>query len=99
MLMEDHLINFSFNLKQLVFKQHVSLVFYSVMSHFVSILFSLDDIGLVLCAEGRLRPVQREPYDEIKIFVNEKYNPMKVIVPDVQQEKAFPEPMENDEQF
>ncbi|CAF2952038.1 unnamed protein product [Rotaria sp. Silwood2] len=44
----------------------------------------LFGVLLVLCGEGRLKVYQKEPYGEINIFINETYNPMKQIVPDIQ---------------
>jgi chromatin segregation and condensation protein Rec8/ScpA/Scc1 (kleisin family) len=51
---------------------------------------------LVLCGEGRLKVYQKEPYGEINIFINHTYDPMKQIVPDIQN-KSYTEAMESDD--
>jgi len=56
----------------------------------------LFGILLVLCAEGRLKVTQKEPYGEINIFINDAYDPLKQIVPDIQN-KSYSETMESDD--
>ncbi|CAF4361447.1 unnamed protein product, partial [Rotaria sordida] len=51
---------------------------------------------LVLCGEGRIKVYQKEPYGEIIIFINDAYNPMKQIVPDIQNQSHV-ETMESDD--
>ncbi|CAF0816970.1 unnamed protein product [Rotaria sordida] len=51
---------------------------------------------LVLCGEGRIKVYQKEPYGEIIIFINDTYNPMKQIVPDIQNQSHV-ETMESDD--
>jgi len=56
----------------------------------------LFGILLVLCSEGRLKVYQKEPYGEINIFINDTYDPLKQIVPDIQN-RSSSETMESDD--
>ncbi|CAF1281232.1 unnamed protein product [Rotaria sp. Silwood1] len=56
----------------------------------------LFGVLLVLCGEGRLKVYQKESYGEINIFINDTYNLMKQIVPNIQN-RSHIETMESDD--
>ncbi|UJR34121.1 hypothetical protein I4U23_021528 [Adineta vaga] len=56
----------------------------------------LFSVLLVLCAEGQLKVYQKESYGEINLFLNDKYDPTKQLVPDVESTSQF-ETMESDD--
>ncbi|CAF0816795.1 unnamed protein product [Adineta steineri] len=54
------------------------------------------NVLLVLCGEGRVKVNQQEPYGKINIFINDQYNAMKQIVPNLQN-VSYSETMESDD--
>ena len=76
-------LSFSTAPNPLAFKLRVSSACYWVLSLRVSARGFLTSVA-VLCGEGRIKTQQREPYGEMKIFLNEHYNPFGQIVADVQ---------------
>jgi hypothetical protein len=82
-------MNFSNNPIPIEFKLLVYLVSYLVRNSFFFILLLIILFISVLCSEGRLKVVQNQPYGEINIFINNTYDPLKQILPDIQTKSSF----------